>query len=623
MGAHSIKFGFLGEDALVNNIDRFSAFFPFNRGMTSGPTPAQHSATTGNSLASLLFGTRAVDNGAAPLNPDLAAGMRSYGFYGQDTWRASTRLTLIYGLRYEIQPGATERFNRWSLFNLNVTSPVAQPTGLPLKGGFQYANSGNRHLWETDYNNFAPRLGFAYKVTDKLVMRGGFGIFTMPAQALISFDSPGQDEGFSTSTSWVSSVGGGGLVPQDLVSNPFPNGKNQPTGTAGGAGTALGQSLGQIWLKGPHPTGYQQNFSLNLQYELSPSRVLEVGYAGFRARKILYGNPSLNMDQLPGSFLSMGSALDAQVANPFAGLITSGNLSGSTVPMNQLLRPYPQYADIEPARSLPGAKANFDSLGIRFSQQFKSGLTLLSSYQWSKTLDDASEDQGWSIWNGQWRDYYNRRIEYSISSHDVPQSFVTSLVYDLPVGKGKKFGSNMGGIANSVVGGWQVASVLTFHSGLPLLTGAPGNSLGAYGFGRSAYNLVNAKLLKISSKSPMPDGGIQWFNGCTKFLDGSTAGCVGNELAAWTQPGDREIGSAPRYVTQLRGDATRNTDLSLAKYFQLSERFKLQFRADFLNAWNTPSFGGPDAFVSDGSFGQMFGTSNGPRNIQMALKILF
>jgi carboxypeptidase family protein len=622
MGTHSVKFGFTGEDALVNNIDRFSAFFPFNRGMTSGPIAATDSSTTGNSLASLLFGTGAIDNGAAPLNPDIAAGMRYYGFYGQDTWRVSSRLTLIYGLRYEIQPGATERFNRWSPFNLNLTSPLAGPTGLPLKGGFQYANNSDRRLWETDFNNFAPRLGFAYKVTDKLVMRGGFGIFTMPAQALITFDSPGQDEGYSTQTAWVSSVGGGGLVPQDLLSNPFPNGKNQPTGATGGAGTALGQSLGQIWLKGPHPTGYQQNFSLNFQYALTPNRVVEVGYAGFRARKILYGNPSLNMDQLSDQFLSMGAALDAQVPNPFFGLITSGSLSGPTVPANQLLRPYSQYTDIEPSRSLPGARANFDSLGIRFSQQFKSGLTLLSSYQWSKTLDDASEDQGWSIWNGQWRDYYNRKMEYSISSHDVPQSFVTSLVYDLPVGRGKKFGGNMGGVANTVVGGWEVASVLTFHSGLPLLIGAGGNSLQSYGFGRAAYNLVNAKLLNVS-KTPMPDGGIQWFNGCTQFLNGSTAGCIGNEPVAWVQPGDRQIGNEPRFVTQLRGDATRNTDLSLSKYFRLTERFKLQFRGDFLNAWNTPSFNGPDNFISDGSFGQMFGTSNSPRNIQVALKLLF
>ncbi|HLB90150.1 MAG TPA: TonB-dependent receptor, partial [Terriglobales bacterium] len=392
-GAHSMKFGWIGEDALINNIDRFSASFSFDRGLTSGPTASTSSSSTGNSLASLLLGTGS--GGGAPLNPDIAEGMRYYGFYGQDTWHYNKRLTLIYGLRWEVQPGATERFNRQSIFDPNLTNPLAPTVGLPLKGGVVFTSSDNRGLWETDKNNWAPRLGVVYKLTDKLVVRGGFGIFYMPASALITFD-PGANIGFSTFTTWASTVGGGGLVPQDLLKNPFPNGKNQPTGSSAGLGTQTGQSLGQIWLKGPHPTGYQQNLSLNFQYGISPSRVIEVGYTGFRARKLMYGNPGLNMNQLSTSLLSLGSALDTLVPNPFFGTITSGSLSGQQIPENRLLRPFPEYTSITPARSLPGAKANFDSFTVKFTQQYRSGLSLISSYQWSKTLDDASEDQGWA-----------------------------------------------------------------------------------------------------------------------------------------------------------------------------------------------------------------------------------
>src|SRR5579884_3668725 len=218
-GAHAIQFGFMGESDLLNNIDRFSAQFNFNRGMTSGSIAQQDSSITGNSIASLLLGTGS--GGSATLNPDIAASMPYYALYAQDTWHATRKLNLIYGLRYEIQPGATERFNRWSLFDFNATNPLSQSTGLPLKGGFVYASPGNRGLWQTDTTNFAPRVGLAYQIKPNLVVRAGFGVFYMQPSALITFDSPGQSEGFSTSTAWVSSVGGGGLVPQDLLSNPF------------------------------------------------------------------------------------------------------------------------------------------------------------------------------------------------------------------------------------------------------------------------------------------------------------------------------------------------------------------------------------------------------------------
>lgn len=603
MTSHTLKFGWMGAVDLINNVDRFSAEMFFGRGMTSGPVAATDSATTGNSIASLLLGTGA--GGSAPFNPDIAMSMRYYGAYFQDTWRASNRLTVILGLRYETQRAATERFNRLTYFDPAITNPLGAQVGLDLRGGFVYANERNRGAWPSDNSDIAPRVGLAYRLTDKLVMRAGFGIFYAPASAMITFDQPGQFIGFSTTTNWVTSVGGGGFIPNHLLRNPFPDGKNQPTGSAAGLLTAVGEGVGQIWPSGPHPTGYKQQFSFDLQYELRPGAAFEIGYSGFRARKLMFGEPGLNHNQLPTNLLSMGSALDEQVPNPFFGVITTGFLSGPTIARHQLLRPHPQFGGLNWTRSLPGATANYDALNAKFTHQIRGGLSLLATYQWSKVLDTGSEDFiGWAI-GGQWRDYHNRRAEYSISSHDLPHSFVTALVYELPFGRGKRFGSGLSGVAEQVAGGWQVSSVTRFSSGLPVFPITAPNPNGAYGFGFSPPNLVGDPKLD----NPTPE---RWFN-----------------TDAFAIPDPFTIGNAPRYNSAVREEGAKNVDFALMKNFK-AEAFRIQFRAEFLNMFNTTQFGGGNQWWSNiqncmtcGAFGQVDGVRNLPRNIQLGLKVDF
>ncbi len=619
IGRHSVQFGWIGEPDYVNNVDRFSGNFSFGRGFTSGPVAATDSSSTGNALASLLLGT--TSSGSTTFNADLASKLAYYGFYGQDTWRKTSRLTLIFGLRYELQPGATERYNRLANFNPNVNNPLGPQVGLPLKGGLQYAGAGRRSAWDTHYKNFAPRFGLAYKWTDKLVVRAGFGIFFVPASSLFTFDQPGEFAGFSTSTDMVTSVGGGGLIPQDLLRNPFPGGLTQPTGSSAGLLTFVGQSPFQAWLTGPHPTGYKESYSVDFQYEIKPGMVLDVGYLGYGARKLNFGNPSLNMNQLPSNLLSMGSALNQQVPNPFFGVIKSGFLSGPTVAQNRLLRPFPEFNAIQPSRSLPGATNNYRALSVRFTRQYSGGLSLISSYQWSKNMDDASEDQGWAIFTTQWRDFYNRKLEYSVSSHDVPQSFITSLVYELPFGQGKKWGSNLPAAANHVVGGWQVSSIVKFQSGFPIIVQGPGN-LGAFGFGRQSPNLVSAGLARLPHRTPE-----LWFNPCTLLLNFNLSNCVTSGTPiAWTLAAPFTIGNAPRFLSGVRTDYTRNVDFALAKNIRFTEQFRLQFRAEFFNLLNTPVFGGPNSvgnFATSSGFGQLLSTQNSSRAIQFALKLNF
>jgi len=527
-------------------------------------------------------------------------------------------LTITAGLRYENQRPATERFNRLTYFDSSVVNPISSAVGFPVNGAFEYASKDNRYAWGPDNLNFAPRLGIAYKVTDKLVARVGAGLFYAPASAMVSFDQPGQHLGFSSTTNWIGSENGAGYVPSNLVSNPFPNGLIQPVGSALGPLTQVGQSAGQIWPKGPHPIGYSEQWSMDLQYQVGNHSVAEIGYTGVRGRRLMYGNPDLNANQLPTQDLALGqSTLDNLVPNPFFGVITDPNsgLSGDMVPYNQLLRPFPQFGSLQWARSLPGAHSAYDALSLKFTKQFSGGLSLLSTYVWSKALDNGSEDLiGWTI-GTMWRDSYNTNLDYAVSTHDVPQSFATALVYQLPYGKGKRWGNAAPSVVRQIVGNWEVSGIIRLASGLPLLpVYYQDNPLGAYGFpGPGLPDLVG-------NPKPAHQSASNWIN-----------------PDAFAAPTTLRYGNEPQRMTQLRDGATKNLDFSLAKGFDITERFKTQFRAEFLNAFNHPQYGGEffgNYFGSanigncldcgpDYPFGQVFGTRNDPRNIQLSLKIMF
>jgi len=215
-----------------------------------------------------------------------------------------------------------------------------------------------------------------------------------------------------------------------------------------------------------HPLGYVQNYSTDFQYEISRGMVFEIGYTGSQGRKLLFGTGQ-QANQLDPKYFSMGAALDTPVANPFFGVIPTGVLAGRTVPQQRLLRPHPQFTAVNLSGDTAGASSSFNALVIRYNWQVSGGLNLLTTYQWSKAIDNASEWQGWEV-GDTLRNYYDLSVDRSISAHDLPQSFVNALVYELPVGKGRKFAADLHPVANAVLGGWQVSSIVRFGSGLPL-----------------------------------------------------------------------------------------------------------------------------------------------------------
>ncbi len=590
MGAHSVRFGGIAELARINQINANTGSFNFTRGLTSGPIATTAGTTSGDALASLLLGVGS--GGSVPIQAASAVTSMYYGLYLQDAWRVNRRLTLHLGLRYEVQPGRTERYDRFNNFDFNVVNPLAQVTGLPLKGGLVFADKDNRASWNTDKLNFAPRIGMAYKVTDKLVFRGGYGIFYPQSGG-------GTRDGYSTTTSWVSTIGGDGINPNPsaLLSNPYPQGISQPIANSRGLLTQVGDAVNAF--SAHHPLGYVQSFSADFQYEVAKNMVLEVGYTGSQGRKLLFGTGQ-QANQLDPKFLSLGTALDQPVTNPFFGIIPSGVLSGPTVPRQRLLRPHPQFAAVNLSADAPGASSSFNALVVRYNWQIGSSLNLLTTYQWSKAIDNASEWQGWEV-SDTLRDYYNLEVDRSISAHDLPQSFVNALVYELPVGKGRKYMTDLHPVANAVLGGWQVSSIVRFGSGLPLTFTAP-NTLAAYGFQVQRPNIDDLNAIKVDK--PTPD---RWFN-----------------KEAFRAPGVYEIGNMTRWAPTVRFGPTRHGDFALLKNFRYGERYKAQFRAEMFNITNTPQFGRPNTTLGNADFGRVSGTTNvGPRNIQLGLRIQF
>ena len=615
---HTLKFGFNFDVGMINSVNEATGYLSFGSGLTScDPNPngglcqaqsaGNSSILTGNAIASMLLGT--ASGGGQGINIDPAMSLHTYGTYIQDQWRVNPRLTINAGVRYENQRPATERFNRLEYFDPNVLSPisaaVAPALGRQVYGGFEYASASNRYAWPANNHDFAPRLGIAYKITDRLVARAGAGIFFLQPSALISFDNPGQFYGFSSSTSY-NATDAGGFFPTQLVNNPFPGGINQPTGGSAGLNTLVGDGLGQIWPKAPHPDGYTEQWSFDLQYQLGSHAVLEAGYTGNRGKKLLYGNPNLDADQLNPSYLSLGAALDNPVANPFYGLVNPNSYLGSTptISYNELLRPYPQFTYLQWTRSLPGARSAFDALNVKFNQAFNNGLSLLVTYQFSKALDNGPEDFfGWATGNV-WRDAYNTKLDYAISSHDVPESFVTALVYDLPYGKGKRWGGDAPAVVRQVFGNWQVSTVTRLASGLPLLglQESSNNHLNNYGFpGPQIPDLIGNP--KPANQTP-----DNWIN-----------------TAAFAAPASEfELGNSALRLTSLRERAARNVDFAVGKSFG-TEFLKVQFKAEFLNLFNYAQYNNVCLDLSGENCitGQAQGTENSPRTIQMSLKASF
>ncbi len=593
LGKHQLSFGYMGV-AIDENGGRIAPTqFNFDNLYTAGPDPTNPTAGTGDAIASMLVGTPASGNtGVAVFNVSRTW---LHGLYVQDDWKATRKLTLNLGIRWELQTPVTDRFNRLTTFDYNAINPISSAVGTNYMGALAFATSGNRGQYNTNYKHFAPRIGFAYQVMPKLVMRGGYGIF-FPSQYI---NSP-QITGYATTTPYVASFDGG-LTPCAgcSLSNAFPNGPVPITGNSLGGLTNVGFSVGAV--SPTRKTYYDQQWTYGFQYAPTTNDVIDVTYVGNHSVHVL--GSSLNLNQLDPKYFSMGSALNSAVANPFFGHITSSGcgLDQPTVAQGQLLRPYPEFCDISEVDD-PAGSGSYNALDVNYTHRVSQGLTLMASYTFSKFLDNVGGPESWADASANFgeniRNVYNLAAEKSVDSTDVPHSFVLSYVYELPVGKGKKFASGMNGVENAIVGGWQTSGVLTLKAGFPLRINT--SNLNAFGVGQNVNVVGNYHI---------SDQNINhWFNPLA-FLQASQ----------WT------LGNAPRYFSDLRSPGYNNWDMSIQKYFPIHESVRLQFRLDMFNTFNHVNFYIPNTTYCDitqptCSFGKI-NASWAPRLMQAALKL--
>ena len=599
IGKHGIKFGYDYRKLSDGGLDyqNSAGAFTFDNRFTRANSNSSTSAS-GSDMADMLLGAPA---GATGYIPSVLNEYVTYNaLYIHDDFRVNSKLTLNMGLRWERESGLHEKNNLLiTNFDTNASNPIGTAAGLPVKGVFQFAGIGGAKTTTMNLrqNKFAPRLGVAYQLNDKTVIRGGWGMFWAPAFAL---GAPYNSEGV-TATTQPSVSNDGNKTPAVKLSNPFPNGLDRPVGSSLGALTGVGKAM---TIFDPNATSTRvQQFSLDIQRQLSAGWVVTAGYSGSRTADLTWSTAALNVNQLDPSLFSRGAALTASVANPFFGKGGTGVIGGSTVAANQLLRPYPQFANVNFTNSSRN-HAKYDSLTFKLQKSYSKGLSILTGYTLGKNFDMSGGGPGNNLngGNGGPQDVYSLAGEWGLSYLHSPHRLTNALTYELPFGKGKPFLSSLPKAADMALGGWSVNTVSTFLTGFPLQIFMNNNGNSALGTARQRPNATGASPFVDAPVATKIDG---WIN-----------------RGAFTDAAPFTLGNVTRTIS-TRGPGQVNWDISVFKTVAVYERFKAQFRAEALNAMNTPYFRAPNTAFGNGAFGRVTSQANFPRMLQLGLRLYF
>jgi hypothetical protein len=610
-GKHTFKFGAdwrAMQNTYYQTFDGGS--FSFSNTLTSqnGLNPG----ASGNGLASMLLGFGSSGSETAFSVPWES--LHYQGYYAQDTWQATTKLTVTAGVRWEIPGVWSERYNRTASFNPQEINPALQSLGItvggqPVLGAVDFANSTQhpeKGMMKEHFGLVSPRLGIAYRLDDKTVIRAGAGIYYLPSNSYFSNAPWGQTIN-QYGTSWLSTLDGG-VTPYYSISNPFPNGFNSTPGNLShpqAQAALIGGSLGGMPLEAlRYP--YQGQWNFTVQRQLPGGAALEAAYAG--SRGVHLPTSGLTSDALPPQLLSMGNALNTLVANPFYGLVQTGTLSAPTVTQAQLLLPFPEYTGVSQAFA-DVFDSNYHALQMKVEKRFSHGGTVLASYTFSKLLADVSSLTGWldsGVGAGPGiQNPYNLRAEKTLSGFDSRSRLAVSYTVDLPFGPGHQFLSGGNRVAQRLVGGWSVSGIAIFQDGFPLALTATGTANGP-GYGRRP-NVVAGCNPKLSGPAQSRLNG--WFN-----------------VSCYSVPAAYTLGNESATDPVLRGQGVNNWDLSLGKKTPIRERFNLEFRAEFYNLFNRVQFGLPNTSVTTAAnptTGFITTQINQPRLIQLAMRFLF
>jgi len=626
-GTHDLKFGFEGRLHQMNYIQTNAPVGTFNFDEHgSSQCPNDIDTCGGDPMASFLMGQ--TGGGSYEIQFRPATENFQYGAFVQDNWKATPKLTLNLGLRYDVTLPRTDRLNRQDWFDPTVASPLNGgsisytdqfngPTTLQLHGGEVFNNSNQRTNYATDWSDIQPRFGFAYQFAPKMVVRGGYGIYYGQSRSGVTGVVPYGSQGFNEYTSMITTYQNDGATPYLHLDNPYPNGLNQPAGSSLGLLNDIGFGAnGPLRNPGANQTPYEQSWSFGIERELPSNIVVIAQYIGKKGTHL----PFSGANQLDTLGPQIESASPTQinnlltfVDNPFSsqngGPISDPNsvLSSQQIQELQLQLPYPQFTGVSTDVQMI-ANSTYHALQVSAEKRYSNGLQLLANFTWSKSIDDSSvadDNVTWIGSNTSLQDPNKPWLERSLSTFDIPWIVQFSYVYELPIGRGKAFLGGMPRVLDAILGGWKTSGVWRMQDGRPLqLTTADGTPLPTYG----TYGyIVRPNIVGTPKRNHGADQLDNYFADPNVFQ----------------LPPNFSLGNAPRTIGSVRGPTSFSADLSIAKQFPVREAMNVEVRLEAQNAINHPVFGTPDTTLDDGSFGQTFNTANGPRQVQLAVKFNF
>jgi hypothetical protein len=645
-GRHSLKIGFDGRQYRISiqNFGDSSGSYTFNSSFVNSGTTGGVSNIFGGDLTAFLFGLPS--SGEYDLQARADYHQYYIGTFVQDDWTVNNRLTLNLGLRFDIDtpfderlgrtvngfdPGAAINYTKAPAFGgATVSSNGSTYTlsSINTLGGLTFPNQNNGAVYATNSGFFSPRIGFAYQVNDKTVLRGGFGTFVQPetlatlaATGTYSSSALSNQEGFSASTSYLATTNNYQTAATTL-SNPFPNGFLPAAGSSQGASTFLGQALNFLAPKEHDP--YSERWDLDLQHSFSSNSLIEAIYVGNHGIHLPVASQNLNaverqfLSTTPFRNEAMATAYGTTVTNPFKGTFpsvngvansTSANTS-STVSFSNLVVPYPQFGTSAVTEQNQTIGQSFFQSGIlHYEHRSSHGLTLTANYSFTKLIEQDT------FLNDE-----DPELSRRISPFDHSHHFTVGGTYNVPFGRGKML--NFGGsrLADELLGGFVLNGIYQFQTGapiefsadIPLQAGANVRQIAnktrdtaAVGAGSPA---LNTNLFVTGNSTSCP----------------SAASCDGSAFING-QYFDH-LRTLPQTLSWVRQDGYNNLDLSVLKNFTIAREAYFQLRFETFNTLNHAIFSAPNISSATASnFGYITSTTSNslPRQIQIGGRIVF
>jgi hypothetical protein len=619
-GHHSFKVGGDYRYQQFSPFDGVNPTFTYARAQTAGDSVSTVATNSGNGFASLLLGQ--VSSAAQTVYAGQPRWLSAYwAVFFEDDYKIRQNLTLNLGVRYSVDLPRSEAKNLTSNFSQTASDPASGLQGALVFGTTCKCNTKWISPW---YKDVAPRLGFAYSPTGKMVVRGGYAIEYAPMFYA--------DGGVNMGTGYYSSPGFSSVNSFTSAFNAnsgFPAFQAPPVlNPSFFEGTTVASNYIRPTMNRP---GMTEQYTLQIQYELVPDLLFTVGYDGERGTHLRSNLEDIN--NIPKADFALGNNLSSTLAANTAGITAPFPsfyaLYGTNVQTAQALRPYPQYKQIQSNCCLQNiGQSTYNALLISLQRRFRSGLNLQASYTYSKDFTDADTIVLNTTALSAIQDPTNLRGEKSVSTQDLPSVFVTSFIYELPFGHNQRFLNH--GVLSYIVGGWQPGAILRYQSGTPISFGCaasiPGwdNCIRYSQLSGSSLESAAAKAHKVNPFNVPTAGANPAINSIfnlTTTRDSVNGAFVDPNAARGG--GAYQFGNLPRVESVYRINPYYNEDFSIIKDFPVHESIGLQLKLELLNAFNRHAFALPDVTPSDTLFGVPTSTLTTPRNLQITARFRY